>query len=163
MAPTGQTITVPAPSDKEIAAYPREYALFRQLDHSHNGQIPLKVGKQGQHQKACRTIRRCHMHSDLTLTYLCAHTGGHGVYQKVWFWLCRSHRWYDTAECWSMHLLPLRMTTPVSWCHMHAYDVHMICIVYAYYMHMPRSCRVDDKVFMPDVTITILPNGSHRL
>ncbi|KAL3147122.1 hypothetical protein ABBQ38_015079 [Trebouxia sp. C0009 RCD-2024] len=42
MAPTGQTITVPTPSDKEIAAYPREYALFKQLDHSHKGEIPLK-------------------------------------------------------------------------------------------------------------------------
>ena len=44
MAPTNQTITVPAPSEKEIAAYPREFALFRQLDHSHKGQIALEVG-----------------------------------------------------------------------------------------------------------------------
>ncbi len=43
MAPTGETITVSAPSDKLISAYPREYALFRQLDHSHKGQIPLQV------------------------------------------------------------------------------------------------------------------------
>lgn len=44
MAPTGPTIAVSAPSEKEIAAYPRQYALFRQLDHSHKGQIPLEVG-----------------------------------------------------------------------------------------------------------------------
>lgn len=39
-----QTITVPASSDAEIAAYPREYALLRQLEHDHKGQIPLEVG-----------------------------------------------------------------------------------------------------------------------
>lgn len=44
MAPPGQKITVPTPTEKEIAAYPREYAIFRQLDHSHKGQIPLEVG-----------------------------------------------------------------------------------------------------------------------
>lgn len=43
MAPQGQIITVSTPSEKEIAASPREYALFRQLDHSHKGQIPLEV------------------------------------------------------------------------------------------------------------------------
>ena len=44
MAPNSETITVSAPTEKQIATYPREFALFRQLDHSHKGQIPLKVG-----------------------------------------------------------------------------------------------------------------------
>ena len=43
MAPTDQTITVSAPTEKEISAYSREFALFRQLDHTHKGQIPLEV------------------------------------------------------------------------------------------------------------------------
>ena len=43
MSPIGPTITVSAPSEKEVTASPREYALFRQLDHSHKGQIPLEV------------------------------------------------------------------------------------------------------------------------
>ena len=42
MAPN-ESITVSAPTDKQIAAFPREFALFRQLDHTHKGQIPLKV------------------------------------------------------------------------------------------------------------------------
>lgn len=42
MAPNSETITVSAPTAKQIATYPREFALFRQLDHSHKGQIPLK-------------------------------------------------------------------------------------------------------------------------
>ena len=40
MAPT---VTVSAPSEKQIATYPREYALVRQLDHTHKGKIPLQV------------------------------------------------------------------------------------------------------------------------
>lgn len=35
-------ITVSAASEKQIATYPREYALFRQLDHTHKGKIPLQ-------------------------------------------------------------------------------------------------------------------------
>lgn len=41
MAPN-ESITVSAPTDKQIAAFPREFALFRQLDHTHKGQIPLQ-------------------------------------------------------------------------------------------------------------------------
>ena len=36
-------ITVSAANEKQIATYPREYALFRQLDHTHKGKIPLQV------------------------------------------------------------------------------------------------------------------------
>ncbi|KAL0043655.1 hypothetical protein WJX79_010984 [Trebouxia sp. C0005] len=35
-------ITVSAANEKQIATYPREYALFRQLDHTHKGKIPLQ-------------------------------------------------------------------------------------------------------------------------
>ena len=42
MAPV-DTITVSAPTEKEITASPREYALFRQIDHTHKGVLPLKV------------------------------------------------------------------------------------------------------------------------
>lgn len=50
---TDRVITVLAPSQKEIDAYPREYALLRQLEHTHTGQIRLEVS-------TCRGVKTKH-------------------------------------------------------------------------------------------------------
>ena len=42
MAPV-QNLKVSAPSDKEIAAHPREFALYKQLLHGKGDNIDLKV------------------------------------------------------------------------------------------------------------------------